>query len=139
MRGLSQRIGTPTQIVSCFPQCFKFSAFCTLQVVNTFGFVQLILKLLNLAAFFKPAPQGELLIHAGFDLVMEGSLHEVRGCVTELGVLSLDLDCEVPECHVILDHSKEFDTRDFLPILWKVAGTEFGHEVVKREFKIFGG
>ena len=98
-------------------------------------FVQPVLKLLDLAAFFKLTPQGELLIHVRFNSVTEGSLHEVRVCVMEQGVLSLDLECKVTECQVILDHSKKFDTCDFLPVFWEVAGMEFGHEVSKGEFK----
>ena len=106
-----------------------------LQVINVFDFIQPILELPNLTAFFKPASQGEFLIHSGFDSVAEGSLCEVGVRVTEQGVFSLDLDRKVPEHHVILDHSEEFDTCDFLPVFWKVAGTEFGHEVGKREFE----
>ena len=109
--------------------------FCALQVINTLNFVQPVLKLVDLAVFFKPAPQGELLIYAGFNLVTECSLHEVRVHATEQGVLSLNLDCKVPECHVILDHSEEFNACDFLLAFWEVAGTEFGHEVSKGEFE----
>ena len=67
--------------------------------------------------------------HTGLNSIAKLFSAEVGGGVAEQAVLHLDSHSEIPERHIALGHSEQFNASDRLPVLRKVALVELDHKI----------
>lgn len=132
---MTRRIGrvvvTPTGFANSLSSVIEVFMFETYKVINTFNFNQPVFKFLDLGVLFETVAECKLCSYTGFNSVVKLFSSKVGGGVTEKAVLCLDGHCEIPERHIALSHSEQFNTSDSFPVLGKVTLAEFDHEVLE--------